>query len=46
MLTMCTLGGVEYFRGFAGVGIVPAMVAELVIAIGYLYTYFVNSARA
>lgn len=42
MLTLCLLGAIEYFRGFVGVGIFAAMAGELVIAIGYLYTYFTH----
>lgn len=42
MLTLCLLGAVEYFRGFAGTGVFVAMIGELGLAIGYFYTYLMH----
>lgn len=42
MLSLSVLGAVELFRGFAGFGILLAMVTEFLLAIAYFLLWFLN----
>ena len=42
MLALFVLGAFELFRGFVGVGILPALVTELAIGSSYLAIWFSN----